>query len=87
MKTHLLATVTIFKILRQYQATSFKSLQDIEKEDESLIGHLKMDCLQKVRNMDKRDLETLLSRIAYLYIPDGDADTKTLCNNPTQAEL
>ena len=77
----------IFKILRQYQSTSFKSLHDIEKEDENLFAHFKKDCLEEVKNMDKRQLETLLNRIAYLYIPDGEATTKTLCNNPTQAEL
>jgi len=77
----------IFKILRQYQSTSFKSLHDIEKEDETLIAHFKKDCLQQVKNMDKRQLETLLNRIAFLYVPDSEATTKTLCNNPTQAEL
>ena len=77
----------IFKILRQYQYTSFQSLHDVEKEDKNLIAHLKMDCISEVKKMDKRQLETLLDRIAFLYIPDSEATTKTLCNNPTQAEL
>ena len=75
------------KILRVFAKTSFMSLQEILNEDEMLISHFKTDPIERVKKMSKRELDILLRRIQYLYIPDQDADTKTLISTPTQAEL
>ena len=66
---------------------SFRTLLQLEEYDEGLISHLKWDPIEKVKKMSKEEMNTLLGRIEYLFVPPVDADAKKLINTPCQFSL